>query len=154
MSITKENLKKKIQTVLQQDGPILLFDGDCHLCHSSVQWILKHEKTHDIIFDTLQSKAGKLLASHYFESEKDIPDSILWVEKGRCFQRSSAALRLSRYLKFPFPLSQIFLLIPYQIRDMVYNFIAKNRFKWFGKVDSCIYDPSFSKRILQNRLDN
>jgi len=127
---------------------ILLFDGYCNLCHSSVQFVLKHEKNHDIYFASLQSKVGEDILSYYSIDPKET-DSLVLIEKNKAYTKSSAALRLSKHLKGLFPVTFGFIIIPAFIRNLVYDFIAKNRYKWYGKKDSCMVpDPELAKRFL------
>jgi predicted DCC family thiol-disulfide oxidoreductase YuxK len=127
---------------------ILLFDGYCNLCHSSVQFVMKHEKSNELYFTSLQSPAGIELLKHYNINPLKI-DSLVLIENETAYIKSSAALRLSKYLKGFYSLGYIFLLVPPFIRNWVYDFISKNRYKWYGKQDSCIIpDENLAKRFL------
>ncbi|MBC7693913.1 MAG: DUF393 domain-containing protein [Burkholderiales bacterium] len=127
---------------------ILLFDGYCNLCHSSVQFILKHEKTQEIYFTSLQSKVGIEILNYYSIDASKI-ESLVLIEKNKAYLKSTAALRLAKYLKNPFPIAFGLTIIPAFIRNMVYDLIAKNRYKWYGKTDSCLIpDPELAKRFL------
>lgn len=129
-------------------NPILLFDGYCNFCNSSVQFILKHEKRKQLVFASLQSDVGKELLQQYNIDSTKI-DSLVLIENNKAYIKSSAAIRLTKYLKGLYPLAQLFLIIPYLIRNLVYDYIAKNRYKWFGKSESCmIPDQSIANRFL------
>ncbi len=127
---------------------ILLFDGYCNLCHSSVQFVLKHEKNQELYFTSLQSPIGIEILNHYSINPKET-DSLVLIEKNKAYIKSSAALRLGKYLKGFYSLGFIFIIVPPFIRNCVYDYIAKNRYKWYGKQDSCIVpDENLAKRYL------
>ena len=127
---------------------ILLFDGYCNLCHASVQFVLKHEKKRDTYFTSLQSKTGMEILT-YYSIDPLVTDSLVLIENNKAYIKSSAALRLAKHLKGIFPLAFGFIIIPPFIRNCVYDFIAKNRYKWYGKKDSCLIpDPELAKRFL------
>lgn len=127
---------------------ILLFDGYCNLCHSSVQFVLKHEKNSDLYFTSLQSPTGIEILNHYSINPKEI-DSLVLIEKNKAYIKSSAALRVSKYLKGLYPICFSLLIIPSFIRNWVYDYVAKNRYKWFGKMDNCLVpDGNLLKRFL------
>ena len=127
---------------------ILLFDGYCNLCHSSVQFVMKHEKKQELYFTSLQSPVGIELLNYYKIDPTKI-DSLVLIEKNKAYTKSSAALRLSKYLKGVYAFGYSFLIVPVFIRNWVYDFIAKNRYKWCGKKDNCIIpDENLAKRFL------
>lgn len=115
--------------------PILLFDGECGFCNRSVQFILRREKNKTLHFAALQSEAGIALR-RYFEIEENT-DSMILIKDHSAFIKSCAALRVTRYMKGLWPLMMIFIVIPPFLRNLVYNFIAKRRMRWFGRVESC-----------------
>ena len=127
---------------------ILLFDGYCNLCHSSVQFVLRHEKNNDLYFTSLQSPIGVEILKYYSINPNEI-DSLVLIEKNKSYIKSSAALRVSKYLKGLYPIGLGLLIIPSFIRNWGYDYIAKNRYKWFGKMDNCLIpDENLSKRFL------
>lgn len=127
---------------------ILLFDGYCNLCQSSVQFVLKHEKKPELYFTSLQSETGVQLLKHYSIDPNKV-DSFVLIENNKAFVKSSAALRVLKYLKGLYPLGFGFIIVPQFIRNIVYDFIAKNRYKWYGKTDSCMLpDKDLLKRFL------
>lgn len=127
---------------------ILLFDGYCNLCHSSVQFIIKHEKKQEIYFTSLQSKTGVEILNYYSINPVKT-NSVVLIEKNKSYIKSTAALRLTKYLKGIYPLAIVFMIIPAFIRNSVYDFIARNRYKWYGKKDSCLMpDQELIKRFL------
>ncbi|WP_103068334.1 thiol-disulfide oxidoreductase DCC family protein [Aquimarina sediminis] len=124
--------------MLEEGKKIILFDGVCNLCNGAVSFIIKHDKNDTFRYASLQSKIGKQLVK-----ERDIDtsklDSILLIDsKTRYFYKSTAALRIAKQLSGIFPLLSVFLLLPTFFRDWIYNIIAKNRYKWFGKKESCM----------------
>jgi predicted DCC family thiol-disulfide oxidoreductase YuxK len=134
---------KDIQEILAKQ-PILLFDGECGFCNKSIQFFLKHEKNKVMSFAPLQSDVGKLLRT-YFEIDEKI-DSIILIRSHDAYIKSCAALRLTTYMKGLYPLLISLLVIPPFIRNLAYNFIAKRRMKWFGRVESCALLKNEEKR--------
>lgn len=126
---------------------IILFDGVCNLCNNSVQFILKRDTKYMFSFASLQSDAGQRLLQQH-----DIPkntDSFILIENGKVYDRSTAALRICKHLKGFWKLCYLFIVIPKPIRDYMYQFIAKNRYKWFGTKTACMLPtPDLRKRFL------
>lgn len=115
---------------------VLLFDGVCNLCNGAVQFVLKRNKAANIQFASLQSEIGRqLLLENNLPA--DFLHSFVFLDENKLYTKSSAALRVSKYLKGGWPLFQVFLLVPGLIRDAVYTAIAKNRYRWFGKSEHC-----------------
>ena len=128
--------------------PILLFDGYCNLCNNSVKFVIKHEKKADLYFSSLQSDKGIELLKQNHINPIEV-DSLILIHNNIVFTKSSAALRLTPYLKGLYPLLYAFLIVPPFIRNVVYNYVARNRYKWFGKSDSCIMpNKDLVKRFL------
>jgi predicted DCC family thiol-disulfide oxidoreductase YuxK len=121
---------------LLKKQPILLFDGECGFCNRTVQFFLRRENSRKKIhFAPLQSEPGLRLRK-YFEIP-DRTDSLVLIRGHNAYIKSCAALRLTQYMKWPWPLMVSFVIIPPFMRNMVYNFIAKRRMKLFGRVESC-----------------
>ncbi len=132
---------------LLEKQPILLFDGECGFCNKSVQFFLLREKRKTMNFIPLQSPSGIALRK-YFEIADDV-DSIILIKEYSAYIKSCAALRLTLYMKGAWPMMSAFLIIPPFLRNMVYALIAKNRMRFFGKVESCSLIPlEDRKRIL------
>lgn len=127
--------------------PILLFDGVCNLCSGSVQFILKRDRTKKLRFASLQSKFGKrMLEQHGLPS--NYTESLVLIDDGKVFTSSSAALKISTHLTGLWPLFRVFSVIPKFARDSIYNLIARNRYRWFGKKDVCwVPDPKWQERF-------
>lgn len=133
---------------LPENKSLILFDGVCNLCNSSVNFIIKHDPKELFLFASLQSDAAKEILLQLNE-EKIKMDSILLIEEGEIFEKSSAALRISKKLNKGFKLLYIFIVLPKPIRNFVYDYIAKNRYKWYGKKDSCmIPTPELKQRFI------
>jgi len=120
-----------------QNHGIILFDGVCNFCSRWVDLIMKHDKKDYFRFATLQSEIAQNLLRQKNIAEENFPDSVILVESGQLFLKSDAGLRIHRGLGFPFSALYIFIVFPKAIRDAVYNLIANNRYKWFGKKNAC-----------------
>lgn len=126
---------------------IILFDGECNLCNQSVQFIIKRDPVGHFRFTSLQSStAKKLLRQHNLQADLN---SFVLLEGNKCYDRSSAALRVCKHIKGGWKLLYLLILIPKPLRDFVYKIIAKNRYKWFGKRDRCMLPtPEIKKRFI------
>lgn len=114
---------------------IILFDGVCNLCNGTVQFVIKRDESGRFRFASLQSEFGKQVIDK-FKIPANLSTFIL-IEEARIYKKSTAALRVARKLVFPWKLLFAFILIPRFIRDAVYNYVARNRFKFFGKRENC-----------------
>ena len=127
---------------------IILFDGVCNLCNTAVNFILRHDKKERFLFASLQSDAGKEILLHY-PSKKNNLNSVLLIENGNIYDKSTAALLILKHLKSSLRLLTIFKYLPLPIRDRLYDFIANHRYQWFGKQKTCMLPtPELSKRFL------
>lgn len=127
---------------------IILFDGVCNLCNSSINFIIKRDKKDIFRYASLQSEIGKKLIL-----EKNIDtsslDSILLIDPNIAYYyKSTAALHIAKQLSGLYPLLSIFLILPKFFRDWIYNIIAKNRYKWFGKRESCMIPTTELKALF------
>ena len=123
---------------LPKNKKIILFDGVCNLCNSSVQYVIKHDKKDIFRFVSLQSEVGQKILKHIGISENSL-DSIVLYEPGKAYYlKSNAALQVAKSLGGIFTYSTLFKIIPTSLRDIIYDFIAKNRYKWYGKQESCM----------------
>lgn len=117
------------------DKPVILFDGVCNLCSSSVQFILKRDKQKKFRFASLQSAYGQKILNQ-FNLPQDNFNSFILYQDGKIFSKSTGALKMFLQLN-GWKWIKIFWLVPKFIRDAIYNLIAKNRYKWFGKKEEC-----------------
>lgn len=134
---------------LNPPAPTLLFDGVCNLCSGAVQFILAHERPNSPLrFTSLQSDAGQALLQHA-GLRTDFLESLVLIDNGRAYTESSAALRTAAYLKAPWRWVRLFLIIPYFLRDPIYRWIARNRYRWFGQKTECwLPTPDLKARFL------
>jgi predicted DCC family thiol-disulfide oxidoreductase YuxK len=127
--------------------PVILFDGVCNLCNSSVQFILKRDKENKFRFASLQSTYGQNLLKQ-FNLPADQFNSFILYQDGEIYTRSTGALMMFSQLK-GWKWTKIFKAVPRFIRDAVYNLIANNRYKWFGKKNECwLPTPDLKNRFL------
>lgn len=127
--------------------PVILFDGVCNFCDASVQFILNRDPNETFHFASLQSEAGQELLEKYHV--RDDVDSMILIENDKVYYKSSAALRISRHLHGAWKLLYVFMVVPAPIRNIVYDLIARNRYKWFGQKESCMLPPpNVRKRFL------
>jgi predicted DCC family thiol-disulfide oxidoreductase YuxK len=128
--------------------PVVLFDGVCNLCNATVQFIIRHDKAERFRFASLQGRFGQeVLAAHQLPPNE--LDTFLLLDGGKLFARSTGALALCRRLGGWWQLLYVFMLIPAPLRDLVYGFVARNRYRWFGKRETCyLPSPALRKRFL------
>lgn len=122
--------------MIDETKPILIFDGVCNMCNASVNFVMKRDKEGKVMFTANQHGPGQEILKKFNKPVDDV-DTFYLLENGKIYDRSSAVLRVSKYMNFPWNLGVIFLIVPKFIRDFVYKFVAKNRYKWFGKKDTC-----------------
>ncbi len=108
---------------------LILFDGVCNLCNSLVQYAIRHDKNNLFLFTTLQSNIGQNIIEHYNIDTSKIDSILLYTPEKGIQYKSTAALKVAWQLRFPINLLAIFLIVPNFIRNWVYDFIAKNRYK-------------------------
>jgi len=127
---------------------IILFDGICNLCNSSIQFIIRHDKKGKFRFASLQSDFGKMqIKKNQIDTSKT--DSVIYIYNNKAYIQSDAALKIVRQLNSAWPFLYILIVIPKFLRNWIYNYIAKNRYKWFGKKESCmIPNPELKSRFL------
>jgi predicted DCC family thiol-disulfide oxidoreductase YuxK len=117
--------------------PIILFDGVCNFCNGTVNFLLKRDKQQAFLFAPLQSARGQQLLEEY-GLPKENNASFILIDEGKVYQKSSAALRLTKRLPWYWKVFQVFYIIPPFIRNALYDLIARNRYKWFGKKEECM----------------
>lgn len=129
--------------------PVLLFDGVCNLCNSSVQFIIKNDKKGKFKFASLQSDYGQKAIKDYNLGDENLKTVIL-IADGKAYKKSTAALEVAKRMDGLWPLLYIFWIVPYPLRDLIYNWVANNRYKWFGKKDQCmIPSPALKDRFIE-----
>lgn len=128
--------------------PVLLFDGVCNLCNASVQWVLLHDREGVFQFAALQSDTGQTLLRHWGRSTEDF-DSVVLVDGDRLLLHSDVPLEIVRRIGGWWSLLYVFKVVPRPVRDAVYRWIARNRYRWFGKRESCMLPrPEWKGRFL------
>lgn len=128
------DLDKLLDDILVGNRAIVLFDGYCNFCNSSVNFLLKIDKRKVFLFATSQSEAGKILAAKF--NLKNI-ESVVLIADGKAYLYSSAILTIFAKLNYPWKILEITKIAPRVLRDAIYKWIAINRYKWFGKRATC-----------------
>ncbi|OJJ14968.1 hypothetical protein BKI52_41175 [marine bacterium AO1-C] len=148
MNTEAQNIVQNNQPLPQTNNPIVLFDGVCNLCESSVQTIIKKDAQGKFRFASLQSEVGQAYLKKFNRPTEDL-DTVILIEGDKYYTKSSAALRIIKGFKGVWPLMYGFIIIPKFIRDKVYSYIAQNRYKWYGKKDQCMMPtPELKARFL------
>lgn len=131
-----------------QKHPILLFDGHCNLCNGAVQWVLARDKSGIYRFASLQSEIGQQLQQEY-QLDPTALDSMVLVKNGKAHQKSAAALETAIGLGGVYSFAKILKLVPSFISNWVYDFVARNRYRWFGRSEECwLPRPEWKARFL------
>lgn len=115
--------------------PVVLFDGVCNLCNGTVDFILKRDKLKQFRFVALQSESGEVIRKKL--SVPDEIDSVVLIYEEKVFYESDAALEIARLLPAPWKWAVVFKIVPVGWRNKVYRWIARNRYRWFGKKKEC-----------------
>jgi predicted DCC family thiol-disulfide oxidoreductase YuxK len=134
---------------VEKDKKVILFDGVCNLCNNSIQFIIKRDKKDVFRYAALQSEIGqKLISERNIDTSK--VDSIILIELGIAFYtKSDAALEIGQSFGGFWRVLSVFNLIPSSLRNIVYDFVAKNRYRWFGRKDACmIPTPDLKAKFL------
>jgi predicted DCC family thiol-disulfide oxidoreductase YuxK len=116
--------------------PVIIFDGVCNLCSGLVRFLLERDPRGEFLLTSYQSPAGRRLLKR-FGVDPETVATVYLVEGGRLHARSAALLRVARRLPFPWKLAAALVLVPRPWRDRLYDWIARNRYRWFGKRDTC-----------------
>jgi len=117
--------------------PIVFYDGECSLCNKSVQFLLRHNHKGNLSFSSLQSDSGLAILSIAGITVSE-PDTLILLQENKVFTYSTAAIKITAHLEFPWRLLLVFRIIPTGIRDKIYRYVARNRFKWFGRESNCL----------------
>ena len=135
---------------LPKNKKIILFDGVCNLCDSLLQFVIRHDKKDVFRFVALQSPLGQKIVNHIGIQNKNIDSVILYVPGVAYYYKSSAALEIARELGGFFQLGTVFKIIPTVLRNYIYDYVAKNRYSWYGKKASCmIPTPELKSKFLE-----
>jgi predicted DCC family thiol-disulfide oxidoreductase YuxK len=129
--------------------PIILFDGVCGLCNEFVKFVIEHDRNRIFLFAPLRSQAADRLMNDFKLTFADF-DSIILIEGSRYFIKSEAALEIYRRLGGIWRLLYLFIILPQSWRDRMYDFIAKNRYRCFGKLEQCIVPNSETRKRFLN----
>ena len=133
---------------MEEDKPVVLFDGVCNYCNAMINFIIRQDKKKKYLFATLQSEFGQRTLQQWTLPVNSF-DSFLVLDKGNLYSKSTAALRLYNQLPWYWKWTQLFWLFPKFLRDAIYNVIATNRYKWFGKRNECMVPtPELKDRFL------
>lgn len=132
---------------MPEQHPVILFDGVCNLCHGAVRFIIHRDRNARYRFASLQSETGRRLLGG--ETTSGDPDTIILLEDGQTYDRSTAALRIARHLDGAWSICYLFIIIPRPIRDALYRWIARHRYRWFGRQDHCpLPNPEHKDRFM------
>ena len=131
-----------------EENRVILFDGICNFCNYWVNFAIKRDKDKKLRFSPIQGETAKQLFPQYNLHPTDL-SSVIFIDNGTVYTQSSAALRIAKHLDGGWKLFYGFLIIPKFIRDFFYNIFARNRYKWFGKKESCVVpNPELRERFL------
>ena len=126
---------------------IIIFDGYCNLCNGVVDFLINRDAKRRFVYVANQSEAGQFLLSSLGENPEEVETFFLYT-KGGLYKRSTAALHVARGLGFPWNMGLIGWIMPRFLRDAVYNWVARNRYRWFGKKDSCRMPTEEERSLL------
>jgi predicted DCC family thiol-disulfide oxidoreductase YuxK len=130
------------------DKPIIVFDGVCVLCSGWVNFVIRHDKAGRFRLLSAQSVLGQALYRHYGLNPTHYETNIL-IEKGRAWLRLDGSVRMAQGLGFPWNLAAAARVLPQPLKDGLYHLVASNRYKWFGRTDTCyLPDPRHQDRFL------
>ena len=140
----------EMRTDQADEKSIVLIDGVCHLCQGLVRFIIPRDPAGKFMFASLQSEtAQKLIDSKGIKLEHGHLSTVVLLEKGVYYTESAAVLRIARGLRFPWPVAYGFVLVPSPLRNALYRFVARNRYRWFGQDEQCLIPtPDIKRRFL------
>ncbi|MCK6694618.1 MAG: thiol-disulfide oxidoreductase DCC family protein [Thermoanaerobaculia bacterium] len=128
--------------------PVILFDGVCNLCNVSVQWVLKRDQKGQFRFAALQSGTGQRLLERFGQNRESF-DTVVLVDGDRLFTRSDAAIEIARRLGKPWSWLALLRWIPKRLRDAAYDIVARHRYRWFGRRETCMLPrPEWKERFV------
>jgi predicted DCC family thiol-disulfide oxidoreductase YuxK len=121
---------------MSQEKSVILFDGVCNLCNASIDFIITRDQKNHFLVGALQEEAGKQLLSRY-QVNPEYLDSLVLIEGGKIYFRSTAALKIAKNLPGIWSWLHGFIFLPVGFRDAIYDWIGRNRYRWFGKKSTC-----------------
>jgi predicted DCC family thiol-disulfide oxidoreductase YuxK len=130
---------------VQDKYKIVLFDGVCNLCNNAIDFIITRDKKNRFKVGALQEIASKNILKDYQINEEYL-DSLIYIHKNQVYYKSRAALEIAKNLNRLWPLLYVFIIIPSFLRNPIYDWIARNRYKWFGKKETCRLPTGDEKR--------
>ncbi len=130
-------------------NPVILFDGVCNLCNSSVLFVIQHDPKKQFRFASLQGDYGQQVLKQ-FQLPSNSLNSFILLKDNQIYTHSTGALKVAKQLSGAWPLLYAFIIVPPFIRNAVYQFIANNRYKWFGKKESCMVPSPALKALFYN----
>lgn len=129
-------------------GPVILFDGVCNFCNAGINFIIRQDKKKVFRFAALQSDAGQKILKQYNLPTEGF-ESFILIANGKVYKKSAAGLRVYGKLPWYWKWTQAFWIAPKFLRDAIYNWIARNRYKWFGKKEECMVPtPELRSRFI------
>lgn len=132
---------------MELNTPLVVFDGVCNYCNYMANFAIRNDPKGRLRFTPSQGVTAQYLQNHFAINRQ--PASVLLIDKGRLYEGSSAAIRIAKYLRWPAKALYAFMIIPAFIRNPIYNWIARNRYKWFGQRDTCMVpDEKVRQRFL------
>ena len=147
MLVEETRTESSLEAALEGHA-LVLFDGVCNLCNSSVNFIIDRDRAGYFKFAALQDETVEPLLTR-FDLSTETMDSIVLVEEGTCYRESTAALRIARRLNGGWRLFYALIIVPRPVRDIVYRWIARNRYRWVGKRDTCrVPTPELKARFV------
>lgn len=137
-----------VEQLIHGKHSIVLVDGVCHFCQGLTKIIIARDPKGQFHFASIQSDIGQALLKRG-GIPTDTMDTFVLIEDGKYYTRSTGALRIARKLRFPWPLMFAFIIVPKPLRNAVYNYVAQNRYRWFGKSDQCMLPtPEIRERFV------
>ena len=172
----QQDARQTAVTQLESAGPIVLFDGVCNLCNGAVRFVIARDPAGRVRFASLQSEVARRLLQEHAGApavhEGEVPpgdlievatgpswlavpgppeagDTMLLLENGQLYARSTAALRLAGHMRGPWPVLKALLVVPERLRDAVYGLVSRRRYRWFGRTHDCrLPSPAEAARFL------
>ncbi len=136
------------ESLLPTSRPLLLIDGVCNLCNGAVQFLISHDHKHLLRYGSLQSENGKQILQSLGIQSQTPPESMIFIFNGKAYIKSEAWLEIIKTLGGLWKTFLIFKILPVQTRDFIYDWIARNRYRWFGKKESCPIPSPETKNLF------